>query len=219
MPALDELLATQITPERLRRLHEVLAYRTDYLQIVLEDIYQGHNAAAVLRSCECFGVQNIHCIEAKNKFNPSREISMGASKWLSLHRWQSTQECLHALKNQGVRLVAMTLQTPSIPLDQIPLDRPTALIFGTEEQGLSPLAHQYADIYAHLPMYGFTQSYNISVSAALSLQTLIPNIHKLHQWQLSPDRQRELYLHWLKLCVPHWQALADRGATPPSEQR
>ena len=210
MSALTDCLLEQLTPSRRARFEEVLRSRTYKLTVVLEDIYQGHNAAAVLRSCECFGVQRVHCIEQHNKFKPSDEISMGASKWLDLQRWTNTPDCLQHLKDTGHQIVALTLRQPSIPLAQVPLDRPTALVYGTEEHGLSQAAHEYADIHAFLPMYGFTQSYNISVSAALSLQTLIPHLHSTPHWQLTEEETQALRLEWLKRSIPHWEAIAQR---------
>jgi tRNA (guanosine-2'-O-)-methyltransferase len=208
---LIDTLATQITPERFARMQQVLAQRTRHLAVGLEDIFQGHNAAAVLRSCECFGVQEVHCIESRNKFKPNDEVSMGAAKWLDINHYATTEECLTSLKASGHQIVAMTLAAPSIPLAEIPLDKPTVLLFGTEEQGLSATAHELADIRAYIPMVGFTQSFNISVSVAVSLQTLFHRLHAMPNWKLATAEEEALLLKWLKLTVPHWEALQRRN--------
>jgi tRNA (guanosine-2'-O-)-methyltransferase len=203
-------LSEIVTPERLAKLNTVLDQRTRYLSVALEDVFQGHNAAAVLRSCECFGVQDIHCIELRNAFKPSDEVAMGSEKWLSLYRYNSTEAALKTLKAQGYQIVATTLEPPSIPLAEIPLDKPTVLLFGTELKGLSPAAHEMADIRAYLPMVGFTQSFNISVSVALSLQTLWKRLRAECPWQLKPDQREELLLEWLKKSVPHAENIVSR---------
>jgi tRNA (guanosine-2'-O-)-methyltransferase len=208
--ALIRQLSGLVTAERLARINEVLDERTRYLSVALEDVFQGHNAAAVLRSCECFGVQDIHCIELRNRFSPSDEVAMGSEKWLSLYRYSSTQEALRKLKKDGYQIVATTLDPPSVPLAEIPLDKPTVLLFGTELKGLSPIAHEYADLRAHLPMVGFTQSFNISVSVALSLQILSGRLRSECPWQLNPLQREEMLLEWLKKSVPHWELIAAR---------
>ncbi len=203
-------LSELLTPEKRERMEQVIALRTSCIQVVLEDIFQPHNASAVMRSCECFGIQNLHVIENKNKYVLNREVAMGSSKWIHLHRYrepggQNTSECLASLREQGCRIVATSLDPSSIPLDQLPLDQKTALCFGTEEDGLSRTILDEADAHVHIPMFGFTQSFNISVSAALCLHDLRKRLPDYtDDWQLQGAEKREALLLWLRNSVRNY---------------
>jgi len=206
---LIDYLAQFVTGQRLQRIEEVLAWRTRYLTVLLEDVYQPHNASAALRSCEIFGVQDVHVVELENEFQPNLAIAMGAANWLTIKRYQDDDaraglhEAAHTLREQGYHLVAMTLHEDSIPIGELSLEQPLALCFGTEEEGLTEEVHAIADSYVHLPMYGFTQSFNVSVTVALSLQALT---HRLHDsdltWRLSPQERQQLKLEWQVNSIP-----------------
>ncbi|NDV62541.1 RNA methyltransferase [Puniceicoccales bacterium CK1056] len=197
-------------------MEAVIARRTDRIQVVLEDIYQPHNASAVMRSCECFGIQNLHVIENRYEYTVNRDVAMGSSKWITLHRYReeaadNTKTCMEALRQKGFRIVATSLDPGSVPLDEFSLDENTSLWFGTEEEGLSQTVLESADEHVHIPMDGFTQSFNISVSAALCLYELR---RKLVQgdlpWQLSESRKNEIYRLWLRNIVKNADIL-ERG--------
>ncbi|MFW6070683.1 MAG: TrmH family RNA methyltransferase [bacterium] len=204
-----DYLAQFVTGHRQRRIEEVLRWRTRHLTVMLEDVYQPHNASAVLRTCEIFGVQDVHIVERENKFRPNRDIALGAPQWLTLHRYRDgkersgTVQGFRALRAGGYHVAAMTLQEDSMPLASLSLEQPLALCFGTEEEGLSAEAHDLADSLVHLPMYGFTQSFNISVTVALALQTLVQQLHRSDvDWSLSQGERMELKLEWLTQTVP-----------------
>ncbi len=202
-------LSQFVTAQKQKRVQQVLDQRTRYLTVVLEDIYQPHNASAVLRSCECFGLQDVHIIEQRNPFLPNPEIAVGAPKWLTMHvhrteEGQSTQTCLASLRDQGYRIAATTLREDSIPIHELSLDQPIALCFGTEETGLSDTAHEMADVFVQIPMYGFTQSFNISVTAALFLYDLTNRLRESAQkWPLDPAEKQALMLEWYGRIVDH----------------
>ncbi|MCA9978378.1 MAG: RNA methyltransferase [Anaerolineales bacterium] len=209
-------LSQFLQPRRRTLIPEVLDQRTRYLTVVLENVYQPHNASAVLRSCECFGVQDVHIIEKEYSFRPNTEIVMGASKWLTLHQYreiegQTTQTCLNALKAKGYRLVATTLHADSIPLHELPLDQPVALCFGTEKRGLSQEAHDLADLFVKIPMSGFTQSFNISVTAALFLYDLTNRLRTSpYPWQLTAAEKQALALSWYVKAVTKGEAITQQ---------
>ena len=170
--ALVEHLLQFVTPERQVRMEQVIEHRTTHIRVVLENIYQPHNASAVMRSCECFGIQHLHVIENSNAFTVNPDVAMGASNWINLHRHRdsdadNTAACLRELRKSGYRIVATSLDSTSVPLTELPLEEKTSLWFGTEELGLSKQVLQEADAHVHIPMQGFTQSFNISVSAAM----------------------------------------------------
>jgi len=184
---------------------EVLALRTRYLALVVEDLYQPHNAAAVMRAAECFGVQDLHVISSSNRFRSREETEAGAARWLTRHHYDgdgATRTCLQALKQRGYRIWATTLRPGAVPLEQLPLTEKVALCFGTEERGLSDEAHALADGFVYLPMYGFTQSFNISVSVALALFQLTERLRTGPcDWQLSGAEQEELRRHWREVLA------------------
>ncbi len=201
-------LSGYLTESRRKLFDRVVQYRTRHITVVLEDIYQPHNASAVLRSADLTGVQDIHIIENRNKYQVNPEVAMGSSKWLNLIKYNAHQEntlaAYEALRKAGYRIVATTPHTDDQTLDEIPLDGKMALVFGTELKGLSETAIAQADEYLRIPMYGFTESYNISVSAALILFTLTEKLRKSSiAWQLSEEEKLDILVEWAKRTVKH----------------
>lgn len=198
-----------ITDNKKQKFDEIVQKRTRHITIALENIFQPHNASAVLRSCDCFGVQDIHIIENYNKYTPNREIDMGSSKWLNTIKYNqkenNTAECINALKAKGYKVIATTPHTNDCLIDDLDVNEPIALLFGTELTGLTDEALEMADGYVRLPMYGFTESYNISVSVALALFNVTERMRKNPDinWQLSQDEMDELKLQWARKVVKH----------------
>ena len=195
-----------VSDRRKQRLTEVLAERTRHMTVVLEDVYQGHNASAVLRSCDCFGVQDIHFIENRNKFKISEDVSMGATQWLNIKKYNehenNTAACLTELKKQGYRIIATTPHKDDKTITELDITRPFALIFGTEIDGITETVSEMADEFVKIPMYGFTESFNISVSAALCMNELMRRIRKQKiAYQLNEAEKQEIYLEWLKASI------------------
>jgi tRNA (guanosine-2'-O-)-methyltransferase len=210
-----------ITSRRFKKMLAVLKMRTRHLTIALEDIYQSHNASAVLRSCECFGIQDIHIIQSRYEFEVNPDVVMGASKWLHLYRYQNgennTSDCLLNLKKNGYRIIATTPHKHGYTPDDIPLNQRTALIFGTEMEGLTETAKKLADGFMTIPMVGFTESFNISVSAALAIYHLTNRLRSENiNWQLPPDEEIDLLYEWVCKSVKNPESLirhyeANRG--------
>lgn len=209
-----DFLRQFISERRFNRFCEVVMHRTRYLTVVLEDIYQPHNASAVLRTCDCLGVQDVHIIENRNTFSPNPDVALGASKWLTLIHYRektedNTRIALHRLKEKGYRLVATSPHRKSHTPEDFDLKRgKAALLFGTELTGLSETALSMADEYLQIPMVGFTESFNISVTVAITLYTLT---HRLRAsevpWQLSSGEQLELLLEWTRNSVRNPEAI------------
>ncbi|MDP4291248.1 MAG: RNA methyltransferase, partial [Bacteroidota bacterium] len=167
-------LETFLTEERLEKFDRIARNRTRYVTVVLEDIYQAHNASAVVRSCECFGIQDLYFIENLYEYHISPDVTMGSTKWLNVNRYNkpdtdNTTACIMDLKEKGYRIYATTPHTHDCLIQDLPLTEKTALVFGTELEGISETALKLADGFVRIPMYGFTESYNISVSAALCM--------------------------------------------------
>lgn len=196
--------ATQFFSENKRALFDRLApLRTRHISVVLEDIYQSHNASAVLRSCDCFGVQDVHVVEARNPFNPAGDVAVGSSKWVDYYRYNSIQDVYRNLHAKGYRIVATLPHENDTMIGDLDISQPTALVFGTELTGLTQEAIDGADAYVKIPMYGFTESFNISVCAALSLFSLTERMRRdtSLQWRLSDDNLLDLKLHWAMQAV------------------
>ncbi len=193
-----------------RQLFDRLApLRTRHLCIVLEDIFQSHNASAVLRSCDCFGVQDVHVVEQHNPFNPAGDVAVGSAKWVDWHRHSTTADAYKALKDKGYRIVATLPHERDQMITDLDISQPTALVFGTELTGLSQQAIDLADAYVKIPMYGFTESFNISVCAALSLFSLTQRMRDDSRidWQLNPEELLDLKLHWALQVVKEGDAV------------
>ena len=190
----------------------VLQMRTRHLTVVLEDIFQSHNASAVLRSCECFGIQDIHIIQNRYEFEVNPDVVMGATKWLNLHKYQehenNTTNCLQSLKDHGYRIIATSPHKKEYFPDNIPLDQKTALVYGTEMDGLTDTAKKMADGFMKIPMVGFTESFNISVSVALSIYQLTNRLRSEDiRWQLPLDQEIDLLYEWVCKSVKNPEVL------------
>ncbi len=209
---LIEQMEKLVTPRRQMLFDQVIANRTRHITIALENIYQPHNASAVLRSCDLTGIQDVHIIENTNEYNVNPDVALGASKWLNLHKYNgldfNTPEAYHELRSQGYKIVATTLNNESQSPDDLPLNDKIALVFGTELTGLSDYAIDNADHYLSIPMVGFTESYNISVSAAICLYTLTQRLRLSRiPWRLDAEELSEIRLQWLRNTIKKSESL------------
>jgi len=159
-----------LLPERKARIDAVVAARTRTLTVVMEAFCDPQNVNAVLRTCDAFGVQEIHVVEGPMKpWDRNKKISQNADKWLDVVRWTSTTECLGALRRRGFAIHVTHLGDGSVGLAELSFAGPVALVFGNESRGVSDEALALADARYAIPMLGFSQSLNVSVAAAVSL--------------------------------------------------
>lgn len=204
---LIEYLSGFVTANRLRRFDEVIQHRTRHLTVVLEDIYQPHNAAAVLRSCDCFGIQDVHVIENQNKFEANPDVELGSAKWITLIKHNAkennTGDCIASLKKSGYKIIVTSPHKNDCTIEELDIAHKTALFFGTEMRGATPIAFEHADGFVKIPMTGFSESLNISVSAAVALYTLTSRLKKsAGNWKLSGEEILEIKLQWIKNSLP-----------------
>lgn len=190
-----------LNPERIERFEGVLANRTKHFTVAVENIFQSHNASAVMRSCDCFGVQDLHVIANHNQYELSKDVAMGAEKWVDMHSYykkeNNTQDCMDELKSQGFQIVATTPHTNDVLLPDFEVTKKSAFFFGTEISGLSDIVLDQADAFVRIPMYGFTESYNISVSAALVLHDVVNRLKKSEvDWALSEEELMDKRIDW-----------------------
>lgn len=196
-----------VTDSRKQLFKKVLQDRTRHFTVAIEDIYQPHNSSAIVRSCDIFGIQDIHVIESKYKFYASNQVAKGAQKWLNFSVYNqkntnNTLNCISALKSKGYKIIATTPHNDSCYLQDFDISQKSALFFGVEKEGLSKHVMENADGFMKIPMVGFTESLNISVAAAIILQNLSERLrNSTINWQLTNLEQDEIYLEWLKKSI------------------
>ncbi len=213
---LIQFLETVMNEDRIELIDKNVNNRTRYITVVLENIFQPQNASAVMRSCDCFGVQDLHVIENSNQYELNPKVVMGSSKWIDLKRYNSkdenTLDAINHLRSEGYRIVATTPHTNDVLLPDFDLTKgKAAFFFGTELTGLSDVVMDNADEFVKIPMYGFTESFNISVSASLVLNHLASALRRSDiNWQLSDEEKLELKLEWYKRSLKSGQKMIDR---------
>lgn len=204
---LIQFLSEFVTPERLDLFHKMLSLRTNYITVVLEDIYQSQNASAVLRTADCFGIQTVHVVEDKHLFHVNPNVVRGASNWLTINRYNqdenNTLEAIRKLKSEGYRIIAANPHAHDVNLEDFDLEKgKAAFIFGTERPGLTDWAKTEADEFMKIPMVGFTESLNVSVSVAITLHHLTYKLRNSSiNWHLSENEKRDILLDWLRLTL------------------
>lgn len=204
--ALVEYLMEFVTERKKQLFAEKVAQRTKHITVVVENLFQDHNFSAVMRSADCFGIQEVHVIENSYSYRVNDEISLGASQWINVHRHRNqennTVACIQQLKQQGYVIAATTPHKDDVDLETYDISKPTALLFGTEKEGLTPEALALADVYVKVPMVGFTESLNISVCAAICMHHLT---WKLRQsdlpWALSEKDKWNILHAWVRSAL------------------
>jgi tRNA (guanosine-2'-O-)-methyltransferase len=200
-----------LTEERKERFLEVLKNRTKFLTVAIEDVYQMHNTSAIIRSCDVFGIQEVHVVEDRFSKRLDKNIAVGAEQWVDVHKYQSTGECISRLKDQGYQIMATTPHDDSLLLPDFFPKKKTALFFGTEKEGLSEEVMQQADGFLKIPMVGFSESLNVSVSAAIIIQELAHKVRNSNvNWQLSEDEIFEKRLDWTKKSIKSVEGIIER---------
>lgn len=189
-----------VSESKQEKYEQIASDRTRYLTIVLENIQKEHNASAVLRTCDCFGVQDLHVIEKDIHYEVQRDIALGAGKWVDIHSHAEGEspslECIKSLKSKGYQIVATTPHTEK-SIQEIDISKPIALVFGTEKTGVSEEILNECDDKVKIPMYGFTESFNISVSAAIAMNSIRGLLQNSDvNWKLSDSEQTLLKIKW-----------------------
>lgn len=207
-----------VTKNRQEKIKRILPLRTRRVGIVLEDIYQSSNTSAILRTADGLGVQDVHCIEGRNPFDVNAGISLGAAKWLTVDRYRTeenqtnnaTKECIDSLKQDGYKIVA-TSPHATQSISDLPIEDKTMFLLGVEDEGLTEQAIDLADEVVQIPMYGFVESFNVSVSAALCLYDFTTRLRNSDvSWQLSEEEMLDLEIDWMRNSVENADALERR---------
>jgi tRNA (guanosine-2'-O-)-methyltransferase len=217
---IDEKLVTYLesylTKHRVMRFNEVLKNRTKHFTVATEDVYQLHNTSAVMRTCDVFGIQELHVIEELNVKRIDREIAMGAQKWVDLMRHNSTKQAIESIKKQGYQIVATTPHIHECSLNSFDISKKSCFFFGRETEGLSDEVLEHADQFLTIPMVGFTESLNISVAAAIILENLTNKLRNSnYPWRLSEKEQEIIYANWLEKSIKNVDEIKNRFFKTP----
>lgn len=197
-----EYLEGFLTENRKEKFLKVLEQRTNHFTVAMEDVFQMHNTSAVMRSCEVFGIQQLNVVEERYGKKIDKEIAMGAQKWVDINRFDSMAGCLASVKAKGYKIIATTPHVNDCNLDEFDITQKSALFFGTERDGLSEEVLAQADGFLKIPMNGFTESLNISVSAAIIIQNLTSRLRQSSiDWQLTPEEIVAKRLDWAKNSI------------------
>ena len=209
-------LESYLTENRRERFKKVLAQRTKHFTVATEDVYQLHNTSAVIRSCDIFGIQEVNIVEEINSKRIDREIAMGAQKWVDLNRYNTVNSCIQNLKNKGYQIVATSPHVDGYDLVDFDITKKSCFFFGRETEGLSQQVLDEADTFIKIPMFGFTESLNISVSAAIILQHVTSKLRKSDiNWQLSQAELVEKRFDWIKKTIKNYDAIVEHYQTQP----
>ncbi|MFN0729273.1 TrmH family RNA methyltransferase [Polaribacter gochangensis] len=204
-----------VSDKRKATFRKVLENRTRHFTVVLEDIYQPHNSSAVIRSCDIFGVQDVHVIQNKYSSKVSRHVAKGSQKWLDIKKYNqsatNTQDCLDALRNDGYQIIATTPHNDSCVLHEFDITKKSAFVFGVEKEGVSEYTMNQADGFLKIPMVGFTESLNISVAAAIILQDVTTKLRASEiDWKLSEKEKETLYAGWIQKSIKSIKKITER---------
>lgn len=204
---LIEYLKQFMLEERFDKMQNVVNQRSEYILPVLENVVQTQNAGAVVRTCECLGYNKLCVIENENEFALHKDVVMGAQKWIDICHYNTmrinTLQCIQEIRDNGYRIVATTPHEGGVSLEDFDLQKgKAAIIFGTESTGISQKVVNNADEFITIPMSGFTESFNLSVSAALVLYTLRQKLEKSSiDFKLNDNLRNNLLLDWIKKSI------------------
>jgi len=206
-----EYLEGFLTDSRKEKFLKILENRTNHFTIAMEDVYQLHNTSAVMRSCEVFGIQELNVVEQKFGKRIDTEIAMGAQKWVDINRFNTMQNCIDSIKEKGYQIIATTPHNDSCLLHEFDITKRSAIFFGTEKQGLSQEVIDQADGFLKIPMVGFTESLNISVSVAIIIQDITSRLRQSTiDWKLNDEEILAKRLLWAKNSIKDIKRIEER---------
>ena len=214
-----DYLESYLTSRRKFLIDKISTDRTRHFTIVAEDTYQDHNASALIRNCDCFGIQDLHIIEQHNRYRLAKGMTQGSEKWVDLHYYSefknNTQTCIDALRDQGYAIIATSPHEEDCLLNDYDVSKKSAFFFGRENTGLSQEILDQADGFIKIPMFGFSESFNISVSVALLLQSLMIRLRRNEdvKWRLSHEETMDLKIDWCIKTIQNGNKISEKYLT------
>ena len=213
--AYSDHISQFLSDKRKDTFDRILAQRTRHFTVILEDLYQKHNTSAIVRSCDIFGIQDVHIIENKYKSYMSNQVGKGSQKWLDFHRYRekqiNTQDCIDSIKSQGYQLIATTPHNDSCLLQDFDISKKAAFVFGVEKAGVSDMMFEQADGFLKIPMVGFTESLNVSVAAAIVLESVTTRLRDSEiKWQLTDEDKFIKKIEWMEKTIKSIKKIKER---------
>jgi tRNA (guanosine-2'-O-)-methyltransferase len=192
-----------LTPERIQLFEQIIDQRTNHFTVISEDIFQEHNASAIVRSCDSFGIQTLHLIESRNTYQVHEGIARGSNQWVTLEHHYSeglpSEDVFQRIKERGYKIVATSPHAIEYDIFNLPINEPLAFVFGAEKKGVTEAATEQADYLVRIPMYGFAESLNVSVSVAIVLNELRNRLkNSTIDWKLTNEERVRTKLSWCR---------------------
>lgn len=200
-------LQSFLTENKRDLFEKSLQQRTRHIAMVIENVIDEHNTNAVIRSCECFGIQDAYVISGGKGFKPAKRVLRGSGKWSNIYRYNELSgnnalKCMTDLKEKGYKIIVTSPHENKTTISKLNLDRPVAICFGHEKTGISETLIARADESVSIPMTGFTESLNISVAAGIVLYELTKRLYDSEiDFHLSEKEKNELRYHWTLKCL------------------
>ena len=166
-----EVIGRRLSHERKMRIEDVISHRTNKLQVAVEGVNDPHNTAAIIRTADAYGIQNVHIIEGAKKFKSSKKVTQGSHKWVDISVWSTTGVFIEAMRQKKMKVLVAAM-VGEINVNTMPVDEPTVLVFGNEAEGISKQMFELCDGAFRIPMFGFVESLNVSVAAAVAVSSL-----------------------------------------------
>lgn len=214
---LTAYMNTFMRDERRDKLNRVLDNRTTHFCVAMEDLFYERNAGAIIRTADGYGIQNIHVIEPKDSFKSkvTNIISKGAEKWVTKTQHDDIKNgakmCIDALRSQGYQIVATSPHKDGHTIHDFDITKKSAFFLGAEKTGISDIVMEEADDYIAMPIYGFTESYNVSVANGILLHELVNRLRKSNvNWELSEEERDDLFLDWTMKSINSSNMIADK---------
>ncbi len=214
---LTAYMNTFMRDERRDKLNNVLDNRTTHFCVAMEDLFYERNSGAIIRTADGYGIQNIHVIEPRDSFKSkvTNIISKGAEKWVTKTQHDDIKNgakmCIDELRSQGYQIVATTPHKDGHTIHDFDISKKSAFFLGAEKTGISDIVMEEADDYIAMPIYGFTESYNVSVANGILLHELINRLRNsdIH-WHLSEEERSDLFLDWTMKSINSSDMIADK---------
>lgn len=205
-------LEPYMTPARRQRMEQVAAVRTRRIRLVIQDVHQPHNVSACMRSAEAFGIQDVDVVTLSHRFKPTT-VAKGVVPWLTVRRHRTVESCVTDLRRAGYKIAAGLPRPGAVPLPELPLNEPIAVVFGNEHAGVDTAWLDQVDLAFTIPMLGMVESLNISVSAAVTLFQLSQAMRAAmpkDQYFLQDAERRRLLDAWACRHTAGWEAIIAR---------
>ena len=211
LPQIFEYLKQFLTEERLRKIEHFSERSSDFVLPVIGDVYQFRNAAAIVRSVEACGFHKVVALEEENVFEPNLRVTKGADTWVEVEKMPNTLESLQKIKNQGYKILAVSPEKNAVMLPDYQIQSSIALVFGTEKEGVSDEFLDFADETLAIPMYGFTESFNVSVAAAICMYDFKQKLLKSDiDYFLKDEKLLRTKIRWAVNSIRSGQEILDK---------